>query len=97
MDGPLLRPPPTSRGWMSSLGVLTPSLRILRQSMITTSTERQSGALVERGLLFYADRLDKEWSLTDCISFIVMADERLTEALTGDKHFQEAGFKALPA
>lgn len=54
-----------------------------------------SDRLIERGLLLYAERLDKEWSLTDCISFVVMADEGLTEALTGDKHFEQAGFAAL--
>jgi predicted nucleic acid-binding protein len=33
--------------------------------------------------------------LTDCISFVVMEDEGISEALTGDKHFEQAGFKAL--
>jgi hypothetical protein len=54
-----------------------------------------SDTLVERGLKLYRDRPDKAWSLTDCISFVVMADEGLTEALTGDRHFEQAGFKAL--
>ena len=48
-----------------------------------------------RGLKLYGERPDKEWSLTDCISFIVMSDEGLTEALTGDHHFEQAGFTAL--
>ena len=54
-------------------------------------------ALYRRGLALYDARPDKEWSLTDCISFVVMADEGLTESLTGDGHFTQAGFKALPA
>ena len=54
-----------------------------------------SDALFERGFALYRNRQDKEWSLTDCISFIVMADERLSEALTGDHHFEQAGFTAL--
>jgi uncharacterized protein len=37
-------------------------------------------------------RPDKEWSLTDCISFIVMEEHGLTEALTADHHFAQAGF-----
>ncbi len=56
-----------------------------------------SDALFERGCDLYATRPDKAWSLTDCISFVVMADEGLTEALTGDRHFEQAGFVALLA
>jgi len=51
--------------------------------------------LWERGLKLYLDRPDKEWSLTDCISFTVMKDEGLAESLTGDHHFEQAGFAAL--
>jgi predicted nucleic acid-binding protein len=48
-----------------------------------------------RALAEYCRHKDKEWSLTDCISFVVMRDERLREALTGDHHFEQAGFQAL--
>ncbi len=51
--------------------------------------------LLERGWALYADRPDKYWSLTDCISFVVMKDHQITEALTGDHHFEQAGFVAL--
>lgn len=51
--------------------------------------------LFRRGLRLYFDRPDKEWSLTDCISFVVMGDEGLSEALTGDHHFEQASFTAL--
>jgi hypothetical protein len=51
--------------------------------------------LIERGLSLYSSRPDKEWSLTDCISFVAMTDEQLTEALSGDRHFLQAGFIAL--
>lgn len=47
------------------------------------------------GVDLYARRPDKAWSLTDCISFVVMADRELTDALTGDRHFEQAGFRAL--
>jgi hypothetical protein len=43
----------------------------------------------------YRQRADKDWSLTDCISFVVMRQRGLTEALTGDHHFEQAGFVAL--
>jgi predicted nucleic acid-binding protein len=51
--------------------------------------------LFQRGIDLFEQRRDKDWSLTDCISFIVMGDEGLTEALTGDRHFEQAGFVAL--
>lgn len=51
--------------------------------------------LFDRGFLLYARRLDKEWPLTDCISFVVMQERGLHEALTGDKHFEQAGFRML--
>jgi predicted nucleic acid-binding protein len=43
----------------------------------------------------YRQRADKHWSLTDCISFVVMEQEGLREALTGDRHFAQAGFAAV--
>ena len=33
--------------------------------------------------------------LTDCISFVLMSEEGIAEALTGDHHFEQAGFTAL--
>ena len=51
--------------------------------------------LFDRGLQLHSRRSDKAWSLTDCISFIVMTERGLTEALTGDHHFVQAGFRAL--
>lgn len=49
----------------------------------------------DEGLELYRNRLDKDWSLTDCISFVVMQRQGIIEALTGDHHFEQAGFKAL--
>jgi predicted nucleic acid-binding protein len=51
--------------------------------------------LFHKGVQLYDSRPDKEWSLTDCISFVVMQEKGLTEALTGDHHFEQAGFVAL--
>ena len=54
-----------------------------------------SEPLFEAGLALYRSRSDKEWSLTDCVSFVVMGERRIGEALTGDHHFAQAGFTAL--
>ena len=54
-----------------------------------------SDDLFRRGIALFVRRPDKGWSLTDCISFVVMAERGLTEALTGDHHFEQAGFQAL--
>jgi uncharacterized protein len=51
--------------------------------------------LMQEGTGLYKQRFDKEWSLTDCISFIVMQREGIRDALTGDRHFEQAGFVAL--
>jgi uncharacterized protein len=51
--------------------------------------------LFEQGLRFYAERPDKGWSLTDCISFVVMEQNGITQALTGDRHFEQAAFSVL--
>lgn len=51
--------------------------------------------LFNEGIELYRTRPDKDWSLTDCISFVVMRRQGITEALTGDHHFEQAGFKAL--
>lgn len=48
-----------------------------------------------RGLGLFAQRDDKSWSLTDCISFEVMKARGIAEALTGDHHFAQAGFRKL--
>ena len=51
--------------------------------------------LFQRGVDFFEQRRDKEWSLTDCLSFVGMRDEGIALGLTGDKHFEQAGFTAL--
>jgi len=68
-------------------------LRILRGP--STTMVPFSADLMERGLTRFSSRLDKDWPLTDCISFVVMEDRAITEALTGDRHFEQAGFRAL--
>lgn len=52
-------------------------------------------ALLEAGLQLHRDRPDKGWSLTDCVSFVVMQDRAITRALSFDQHFEQAGFEPL--
>ena len=54
-----------------------------------------SDELFRRGRALFGKRLDKSWSLVDCISFVVMRQRRVSEALTTDHHFEQAGFTAL--
>ncbi len=52
-------------------------------------------AWFDRGLRLYAQTPDKTWSVTDCISFAIMRERRIHEALTTDHHFEQAGFTVL--
>lgn len=50
---------------------------------------------LEKALMLYHQHDDKTWSLTDCLSFVVMGERGITTALTGDHHFVQAGFTAV--
>lgn len=54
-----------------------------------------SDTLFRRGFGLFSERNDKEWSLTDCLAFVVMKDRGLTDALTTDEHFRQAGFRPM--
>ena len=49
----------------------------------------------QKGVALHKARPDKEWSLTDCISFVVMQERGISRALAYDHHFEQAGFEAL--
>jgi hypothetical protein len=74
-------------------GQLLEDLRADPKTLIVES----SHGLWQRAVERYLQRPDKEWSLTDCVSFLVMEEQRLQEALTTDHHFEQAGFSALMA
>jgi predicted nucleic acid-binding protein len=68
------------------------------EDLLTSSVVRvipQSREPFRAGLQLYAERPDKGYSLTDCISMQTMRREGLTEALTNDRHFEQEGFRAL--
>ena len=51
--------------------------------------------LFDRGFDLFARRPDKDWSLTDCISCVVMQEHGVSDALTSDHHFRQMGFRTL--
>lgn len=54
-----------------------------------------SQTLLADGWALYSQRPDKDWGLTDCISFVVMTQEQIAQAFTSDHHFEQAGFVKL--
>jgi uncharacterized protein len=54
-----------------------------------------TSALFDEAFALYRSRPDKDWGLTDCVSFVVMAREQVQDALTFDQHFEQAGFSAM--
>lgn len=69
-------------------------LRVLREDPNTTVVPA-SPELLRRGIGLFLARPDKAWSVTDCTSFEVMREHGITDALTADHHFEQAGFVAL--
>ena len=53
--------------------------------------------LFNRGWQYFQTHQDKSYSLTDCLSFIVMEQREIVTALTLDRHFIQAGFQILPS
>jgi predicted nucleic acid-binding protein len=54
-----------------------------------------SQSLFDAGWQLYSQRLDKDWGLTDCISFVIMQQQGITVAFTSDRHFEQASFTRL--
>ncbi len=71
-----------------------PLLQFLLASPSVTIVPTEQ-TLFDRAVTLYDQRPDKAWSLTDCISFAIMEDHGLRDALTGDHHFEQAGFNVL--
>ncbi len=54
-----------------------------------------NSSLNAEAILFFAARHDKDWSPTDCLSFIIIGRRSIRDALTADNHFEQVGFHAL--
>ncbi|MBJ7899713.1 MAG: PIN domain-containing protein [Cyanobacteria bacterium RI_101] len=60
-----------------------------------TTIVPQTSQQFEKAFNLYSQRKDKQWSHTDCVSFNIMAENGILEALAYDKHFAQAGYRAL--
>ena len=83
--------------WLSRSGDRAAFVRLMAQlrSDPKTIIFPASRDAFDQGFDLYEHRPDKDWSLTDCISFTIMQRDGLTEALTADHHFEQAGFTIL--
>jgi len=80
--------PPATRGLLA--GFLRALYSDARLTLLGASSEQ-----LKQGCDLYLARKDKSWSLTDCISFEIMRQRGITDALTADRHFEQAGFNVL--
>ena len=74
---------------------LPPILLSMLQNNPQVSIVPCTSDLFARGIALFSSRMDKAWTLTDCVSFVVMHEYGISEALTGDHHFEQAGFNIL--
>jgi uncharacterized protein len=87
------------------VALLTSPLRIPKSQIIAFIQSLKSSPYVEilhinpetdaQAWQLWTNRADKAWSLVDCSSFVIMQQEKITEALTNDHHFEQAGFVRL--
>jgi uncharacterized protein len=85
--GNLLSKQPLRQGAVMLLNALAADSKV---EIVPLSPE-----LYDRAFQLYCDRSEKEWKFIDCVSFVVMQYSGITEALTANEHFQQAGFRAL--
>ncbi len=82
---------------LSKTGIRAEGAALMR-ALLADPTVRvlpADAALLDKALRLFEQRPDKDWSLCDCTSFVVMQDLGLTYALSTDNHFDQAGFTAL--
>jgi hypothetical protein len=72
-------------------GKIFDALKLDRRYEIIQADQNTLDAATE----LYRQRTDKAWSLTDCTPFVLMRRRNISEALTGDRHFDQAGFTSL--
>jgi predicted nucleic acid-binding protein len=70
-------------------------LAVLNPRDADTDIVASDTQLLTEGIELYRNRPDKDWPLTDCLSFAIMTRRGIADALTGDDHFRQAGFNPL--
>ena len=75
----------------------TKVVRLLDDLCVYTAvtTIELTDRLYKDTLELFRSRPDKSWGMVDCLSFVVMHKVNIGSALTADRHFQQAGFRAL--
>ena len=73
------------------------SIKIINEFLQSEDTEiiHLNPVLFQQAFKLYQTRHDKEWGFIDCVSFVVMKEKGILQALTFDKHFAQAGFQPL--
>ena len=73
------------------------TLTFVQEILLNPSVEivEQTNHVFHDGMKFYGERLDKGYSLTDCISMNICRERGITEILTNDHHFEQEGFRVL--
>ena len=91
--------------WLSSGGVLTTTDYVIDETLTTVRFLDGSARLRiesidetrrERARWLFFGYRDKEFSFTDCCSFVLMRELRIRRALTLDHHFRQMGFEVIP-
>jgi hypothetical protein len=94
----------TTRAVLLEIGSALAKIRVRRDAVRLIDALQNSARvevvplteeIIAQGWNLFRERLDKEWSWTDCISFVVMREHGLSMALTSDQHFEQAGFTTL--
>lgn len=82
---------------LSKLRYRSAAIRLLgaREADPKVEIVPMSRRLYAQAFKLYKERPDKEWGQTDCVSFVTMQERRITEALTADTHFTQAGYHAM--
>ena len=73
------------------------SIEIIKEFLPSADTEiiHLNPKLFQQAFKLYQTRNDKEWGFIDCVSFVVMKEKGILQALTFDKHFAQTGFQVL--